>query len=585
MQTKRFGGYAMTAVALVATSHVAAAAPCKVEQLAQLAVTMHGLRPVIETGINGKPAPFILDSGAFYSTISPPVAKALHLPQQPLPIGYRVGGIGGSSEAWATTVHRLTLAGQTVADVQFIVSGTDIGETGLIGQNVLGLGDAEYDLPDGSVRLFRANGCGKMAMAYWTNGKPFFELPIEPKSETNRHTVGTLELNGARIRAYFDTGASRTVLSLKAAARAGVKPGDPGVRPDGWETGLGSRVVRGWTGHFDTLKIGNEELHNVRLRFADLGALDADMLLGADYFISHRLYVSNLQHRIYFTYTGGKLFDTNARIDAAAPIVAQGAADPAVATDADGYSRRGAMYQTQRDLPHAIEAFGQAIALAPKDPRYTRQRALAYLAAKRPVLAMDDLDATLALDPTDTDARLLRAEVRLRAGNRTGAIADLDDVAARLPREDARRMRVAQLYSTADAFAPAIAQYDLWLSTHHDDAHRSIAQNGRCWAHALANTELDKARSDCDAAVRAVRDNPAFLDSRGLVALRQGDDRAAVADFTAALAINPRLAWSLYCRSLAERRLGQAADAERDVAAAIAIDKTLPERAKRYGLT
>ncbi len=72
---------------------------------------------------------------------------------------------------------------------------------------------------------------------------------------------------------------------------------------------MGRRVVQGWTAKFKLLKIGNEELHNVRLRFADLGTLDTDMLLGADFFVSHRLYVSNLQHRIYFTYTGGRLFN------------------------------------------------------------------------------------------------------------------------------------------------------------------------------------------------------------------------------------------------------------------------------------
>lgn len=581
----RRSGCAIAALIVAARSTQPAAAACKVGQIAELAVTMHGLRPIVDTKINGQPAPFIVDSGAFYSMIAPPVAKAMKLPEQALPVWYRVSGIGGDANPWATTVRHLTLAGQDLSNVEFIVGGTDTGQTGLLGQNVLGLGDVEYDLPGGAVRLFRAQGCGKMAMAYWTNGKPFFEVPIEPKSTVVKHTVATLQLNGAPLRAAFDTGAGSTVISLRAAARAGVKPGDPGVEPDGWATGIGSHVTRGWIAHFKSLKIGNEELQNVRLRIADLGGADVDMLLGADYFVSHRLYVSNAQNRIYFTYTGGKLFDAKAHIDAATQIVAQGAADPAQPTDADGFSRRGAMFQTQGDLPQAIEAFSHAVALAPKDPRYTRQRALAYLAQHRPVLAMDDLDATLAADPADVEARLIRAELRLRAGNAPGTIADLDDVAGRLPREDAKRMQVAQLYSGADAFDQAIGQYDLWLANHHDDAHRSNAQNGRCWARALAGKDLDKARTDCDAAVRAVRSNPSFLDSRGLVALRQGDNAGAIADFTAALAINPRLAWSLYCRSLAEKRLGQGPESARDLAAALSIDKRLPDRAKRYGLT
>ncbi|MFX9181125.1 hypothetical protein ABTN76_20445, partial [Acinetobacter baumannii] len=84
------------------------------------------------------------------------------------------------------------------------------------------------------------------------------------------------------------------------------------------------------------------------------------------------------QHRLYFTYTGGRLFGTGAHVDATTNVVAQGgAAEAATPTDADGYSRRGAMMQTQRDLPGAIDAFTHAMTLAPKDPRYPLQRALA----------------------------------------------------------------------------------------------------------------------------------------------------------------------------------------------------------------
>ncbi|WP_338057591.1 aspartyl protease family protein [Sphingomonas beigongshangi] len=588
---KRTGGARAKVVAAVASivatiaAHPAAAENCKIGKIAELAVTMQGLRPVVQTTINGKPAPFIVDSGAFFSNISPPVAKSLSLPQRAYP-GLRVNGIGGSSEASVATVRHFGLAGVDIPNVEFVVSGSDIGQTGLIGQNVLGLADVEYDLPGGAVRLFRPQGCSKTALAYWSAGKPFFMLPIESKEEARNHTVGAIELDGAKLRATFDTGAPQTVLTLRAAARAGVHPGDPGVEKAGWESGLGSRVVQGWIGHFKLLKIGDEELHNVRLRMADLGPLDTDMLLGADYFVSHRIYVSNAQHRMYFTYTGGRLFSTGTRVDATTNIAVQGGAtEGAEPADAEGYSRRGAMAQTQRDLPGAIEAYSHAMALAPKDPRFPLQRALAYLAARRPVLAMDDLNTVLTLDPADRRARLLRAEVRLRAGNPEGAIADLDALSAAMPREDMERLHVAQLYSGADAFDAAIGQYDIWLATHHDDSQRSVAQNGRCWARALANKDLDKARGDCDAAVRAVKGNASYLDSRGLLAFRRGDDAAAIADLTAALALNPKLAWSLYIRSLAERRQGRTADADRDRDAALALDRRLADRAKRYGLS
>lgn len=562
----------------------ALAGNCQVGQIAELKVTMKGLEPIVDTMINGKPAPFLLDSGAFYSLIPQPVAKALDLPLSPAPPGFRLSGIGGSTNTEVASVAHFGLAGADLRNIEFLVGGSDTGQTGLIGQNVLGLADVEYDLPNGAVRLFRPKNCGKIAFAYWTEGKPFFEIPIQSKEEARNHTVGTVELDGAKLKATFDTGAERTVVSLRAAARAGVKPGDPGVQQAGWSFGVGRHAQQGWIGSFKMLKIGNEELHNVRLRMADLGDADTDMLLGADYFVSHRLYVSNTQHRIYFTYTGGRLFDATARIDTSTGFVPQGAPAAGETLDAEGYARRAAMYQTQRDLPHAIEAYSQAVTLAPKDARYLRQRALAYLAAGRPILAIDDLDAALALEPNDTGTRITRAEIRERAGNARGAIEDLDLAAAQLPREDMQRLRIAHLYTSADAFDAAIAQYDLWLDSHRDDGARAEAQNGRCWTLALANRDLKRARSDCDAAVRALPSNASYLDSRGFVALRQGDWTTAIADFNAALAINPRLAWALYLRGVAKGQLGQADAAARDLAAATAINPRVARRAAKYGL-
>lgn len=562
----------------------AVAGSCHVGQIAELHVTMKGLQPIVETTINGQSAPFLVDSGAFYSLISVPVAKSLGLSITAAPSGLYLKGVGGRADVGVATVAHFGLAGADIPHVQFLVGGSDIGETGLLGQNVLGLADVEYDFPNGAVRLFRPKDCGKAAFAYWTDGKPFFEIPIESKEEARNHTVGTLELDGTKIHATFDTGAAQTVLSLRAAARAGVKPGDPGVEKAGWSTGIGKHVQQGWIGHFKLLKIGNEELHNVRLRMTDLGDTETDMLLGADYFISHRLYVSNVQHRIYFTYTGGRLFDATARIDTASGYSQQGAPDATETLDAEGYARRGAMLQTQRDLPKAIEAYSQAVTLAPKDPRYLRQRALAYLASNRPILAMDDLDASLALDAGDTHTRLIRAQLRERAGNAKGAIEDLDLVAAQLPREDMQRLHIAQLYTSVDAFDSALGQYELWLASHREDAARPEAQNGRCWTLALANRDLKRARSDCDAAIHAAPVNASFLDSRATVAFRQGDFAGAITDFNAALAISPRRAWSLFLRGIAEQRLGQGDAAARDLAAAKQLSPRVVARAAKYGI-
>ena len=574
--------YGPATIALMIAAPPAAADRCQVGRIVELPVTMQGLRPIVAAGINGRDAPFILDSGAFYSTISPGVAKAFDLKLDDLPPGFTLRGIGGNSQAWVTKVRQFTLAGITVPNVQFIVGGSDVGQTGLLGQNVLGLADVEYDLPGGAVRLFRPKDCGKVGMAYWTGGKPSFSIDVEPMTAQQRHTVATVVLDGAKLTATFDTGAPVTTLSLRAA-RAGIKPGDPRLQPAGWSSGLGSKVTRGWTAPFGLLSIGTEDLHNVRLHVAELPP-EIDMLIGADYFVSHRVYVSNAQRRLYFTYTGGRLFDASAHIDAAAPIgVAGGHADKEP-TDAPGFAARGAMYQTQRDLPHAIGDFSRAIELAPKDATYPYRRAMAYLQTGRPALALQDLDNAVTLAPANTEARLLRAQVAVRQRRQVTALADLDALAASLPHTDMARLQVGQLYASVDALPRAIEQYDLWLDTHPADSRRGSAYNARCWARGLLGQDLARARGDCNAAVKALPGNASYLDSRGVVLLRLGDLDGAIADYDAALAINPRIAWSLYGRGLAERRKGATDEADRDIAAALAIEPGIAARAKRYGV-
>jgi hypothetical protein len=64
---------------------------------------------------------------------------------------------------------------------------------------------------------------------------------------------------------------------------------------------------------FQSFRIGGEEIRNTRLRIGDTGLDDVDMLLGADFFLSHRIYVANSQNKVYFTYKGGPVLDLSSR--------------------------------------------------------------------------------------------------------------------------------------------------------------------------------------------------------------------------------------------------------------------------------
>ncbi|MEZ0220814.1 MAG: hypothetical protein ACAH22_11015, partial [Tardiphaga sp.] len=74
------------------------------------------------------------------------------------------------------------------------------------------------------------------------------------------------------------------------------------------------------------------------------------------------------------------------------------------------------------------------------------------------------------------------------------------------------------------------------------------------------------------------------LDSRGLVNLKNGQSKNAIADFDAALKINPQLTSSLYGRGLAKHRLGQTAEGDLDITNAKAMDPDIVKEFASYGV-
>ena len=173
-----------------------------------------------------------------------------------------------------------------------------------------------------------------------------------------------------------------------------------------------------------------------------------------------------------------------------------------------------------------------------------------------------------------------RASRSLSLKDEAAARADFEAAVAADPNV---AMSVATIYAEQGWFERSLELWDQWIAAHAHDDRLPDALNGRCWARALWGRDLDKALADCNRAVSTSRIS-SFLDSRGLVHLRLGQYDQAIADYTVALKDNPRQAWSLYGRGLAELRKGDKAQGDADIKAAAAIAPNLPERAKKLGI-
>jgi tetratricopeptide (TPR) repeat protein/predicted aspartyl protease len=606
---------------------LAASGKCKLGKMVEFQVTMEQMAPVIAAKVNGTDVRLMIDSGMFYSSLDPGSASSLGLRLHPAPIGFYVTGIGGRAAVSLAKVDEFTVPGLTLHNMEFIVGGSQLGQAvGVLGRNILQVDDAEYDFAGGVVRLMKAVDCSDTVLAYWVrSGQPYSVINttradrstvlgsrVESKETFRDPVVGIVYVNGVTIRAMFDTGSSTSFLTLSAAQRAGIKIDSPGVVPGGFSYGFGRSMVETYLVPVSMFKIGEEEIHNTRLRVGKTDLRDTDMLIGADFFLSHHIYVANSQAKLYFSYNGGPVFNLTAqRAAGSVPSAAAPAAEAPTPTspadakelppldakpadakepagDASEYARRGAALRARQELDQALQAFNHACELAPDNADYFYQRALLYAQLKQSGPALADLNRTIQVDPHHVAALLARAGYRTRSGDRAGAKADLDAANAILPKEDNERLTLAYEYSNLDLFRQAIEQYDLWSVSHSEDARLPLAFVGRCRARALGDLDLQRARKDCDTALkRATKDSPFYAEvsaTRGLLLLRLGDYDKSIADDDASLKINPKNAFALYGRGIDKLRKQRAPDGQADIAQAIALAPKVADDFNRYGI-
>ncbi|WP_372786548.1 tetratricopeptide repeat protein [Phenylobacterium sp.] len=588
---------AVSALALATVASPVWAADCKLEKVAELPVRMQNGRPTVAAKINGRDATFAVASGDFYSMVSTDAAARFGMKPSLAPFGLRVSGIGGAdAEAKVAKADSFEFLGNNFRNQEFLVGPRAGGPlaAGAIGQNFLGALDVEYDLANGVIRFFKTEKCGSANLAYWSEGKTVSRIPIENPTPALSTVIARARVDGHSIRVKFSSATTFSYLSTPAAARAGIRPSSEGVLAAGLIYGLGGKGLETSISPFESFAIGDEEIKNTRLRVTDLDMANTDMLLGTDFFLSHRILVSKSQRKIYFTYNGGPVF----KLDQAgaqqvqaqpAPVTVATATPPAASTEgapttAADFSRQGSALAARRDFPAAIADFTKAIELEPNEARHYHDRALAHLGARQPVLAMADLDQALKAQPDDVQSLMTRGELLIQRHDLTRAQADFDTAIKLAPENHNLPLRAGSAYTRSGNFEQGIREYDSWLAAHPKDVDAAQVLNARCFTRAAWGKELETALADCDAAVKRGGKTSVVLDNRGLVLLRLGRVDEAIKQYDAAIRAQPKAAWALYGRGLAKLQKGDKTGGDADIQAATAIAPNLPQEAKRYGL-
>jgi predicted aspartyl protease len=177
-------------------------------------------RPMITAMINDKPVALLVDTGGSLSSLTKRAVRELNLQTAQSRIELR--NIAGGAENLEARLPSIVLGGLRLEGPYFMVlPGPDEGgreiETfgGLLGSEMLRNVDFDFDFAANKVNLISQDHCAGNVV-YW----PAPAVAVVPFTfSAVGHITFRMELDGRRVNAMLDTGASNTILNLDIARR------------------------------------------------------------------------------------------------------------------------------------------------------------------------------------------------------------------------------------------------------------------------------------------------------------------------------------------------------------------------------
>jgi clan AA aspartic protease (TIGR02281 family) len=312
------------AATMAIAGSAAAQSKCVLQQIGELPLTSAGGDLFVDAEIDGTPVKMIVDTGSSATSIFRATADKLGLRMKPV-AGVTFYGAGGSDVLNEVGVKELKVGNLIARNMDLAVIGrrsfADVG--GLLGAGFLFQADLEIDAPEGKLRFFKPTGCVGDQVVYWQKAYAVVSN-VSPNPELDIQIM--VKLGDTPFRATLDSGASTSVVDRQAADRFADR--NVARQAEASAVGIGKQSVDEEVATFPSFSFGDETIRNAKLsvadmfkagrevrvgsRFAKAVVDEPDMLLGADFFRSHRVYISKSQKKIYASYMGGPVFDTRA---------------------------------------------------------------------------------------------------------------------------------------------------------------------------------------------------------------------------------------------------------------------------------
>jgi hypothetical protein len=285
-----------------------ASANCVVQPRATVKLQIVGtvvLAPVVVNGIGGS---FILDTGAAQSVVTPDAVKhfGLALDEWTATTMLGVGGIERrrnadprSVELGGVALHRRSLAQDATLRVATLPRRM-VGEgqiDGLLGRDFLSLFDIDLDFLGRTLTLYDVHGCDGRFLP-WAD--PYLYVTVENPTESA--LVVPLVIDGVPLRALLDSGAGRSLVAAPGMARLKLGIDQLQGDPSAVVSGLGPHTVTMWQHKFHDLRIGSDRFANPVFLVAPIQLQPiSDMLLGADWLLGRRVWISYATKQLFAT--------------------------------------------------------------------------------------------------------------------------------------------------------------------------------------------------------------------------------------------------------------------------------------------
>ena len=214
---------------------------------------------------------------------------------------------------------------------------------------------------------------------------------------------------------------------------------------------------------------------------------------------------------------------------------------------------RGIARQNLKEYDGAIADFEQGLTVQPENKVFLRNLAISYALKKDYQKADSCFNHFIALFPSESQAYMNRAQLKMEMGDSLAALQDLDQV-TRLDKGNpfAFAMR-GMIHAQNDRFMEALSDLDYAI---HLDPEQSAFYNNRAMVRYNTN-DLRGAMADYDQALELSPNSVLSLYNRGILRAQIGDRNRAISDFSRVLELEPENTFASYNRALLRDEVGE----------------------------